>query len=79
MESTKINGLTFLKRILTLGLCLAMLIGSAIAENVNVKQFYSGDQDNLFFFARCQTGGCFSADQNAWMKIRILTGNGFCA
>ncbi len=69
MESTKINGLTFLKRILTLGLCLAMLIGSAIAENVNVKQFYSGDQDNLFFLrtlsdGRLLFGGSKCLDEN---------------
>ncbi len=26
-----------------------MLIGSALAQNVNVKEFYEGDNDYLFF------------------------------
>ena len=56
MVSTKMNGLTFLKRILTLSLCLVMLIGSALAENVNVEEFYTGENDYLFFLRTLSDG-----------------------
>ena len=49
MKSTKINGLSILKQMLIMSLCLIMLIGSALAQNVNVKEFYEGDNDYLFF------------------------------
>lgn len=56
MESTKMNRLTFLKRILTLSLCLVMLIGSALAQNVNVEEFYTGENDYLFYLCTLSDG-----------------------
>ena len=49
-------GLEILKRLLALGLCLALLAGAALAENVSMKQFYTNEGDYIYFLRTLRDG-----------------------
>ncbi len=73
MESTNRKSLTILKQMLTLVLCLIMLIGSALAENVNVKAFYSGENDYLFFLRTLSDGRLLFAGSKCLDESKDIT------
>lgn len=56
MKLRKTNHSSVLKRILILTLCLIMLAGTVLAENINVDEFCTGDGDYLYFLCTLSDG-----------------------
>ena len=73
MKSTKMNGLTFLKRLLTLSLCLVMLIGSALAQHLNLEEFYTEENDYLFSLSTLKDGRLLIAGSKCLDESKDIT------